>query len=259
MSSAFQHFRRWAFAFTSLAALASCGGSDDVVTTALPQTILFEAPAAQTFGASTLPPLVASSTAGLVVSFSSSTPTVCTVSGTALSLTGAGTCTITAEQPGNLEFAAAAPVVRSFAVAPAVQAITFVSPGKQKLGTPPAALVATSTSGLAVSFASTTPDVCTINGAVLSLVSAGNCTVTASQAGNTNYMPAVSVSHAFEVEALLRAQSIDYPSPGNQTLGSAPAPLTATSTSGLAVTFTSLTPSICTVSGSTLTLSLIHI
>ena len=44
---------------------------------------------------------------------------MCTVSGTALTLVAAGTCTITANQAGNTGYAAAAAVSRTFTVAAA--------------------------------------------------------------------------------------------------------------------------------------------
>ena len=60
--------------------------------------------------------LNATATSGLAVSFSSSTPTICTVSGSTVTLLAAGTCTITAEQAGGGAFGAAAPVTQSFSV-----------------------------------------------------------------------------------------------------------------------------------------------
>jgi hypothetical protein len=48
-------------------------------------------------------------------------------------------------------------------------------------------LVATATSGLEVLFSSTTPTVCTIRGSTITGLTAGNCSITASQAGNANY------------------------------------------------------------------------
>ena len=51
-----------------------------------------------------------------------------------------------------------------------------------------------------------------------------------------------------------KAQAITFPSPGNQTIGTAAPALVATSTSGLAVSLTSSTSTVCTVSGTTLTL-----
>jgi alpha-tubulin suppressor-like RCC1 family protein len=53
---------------------------------------------------------------GLVVSFSSTTPGLCTVSGNVVNLLATGSCTIVAEQAGNENFAAAPAVIRSFAV-----------------------------------------------------------------------------------------------------------------------------------------------
>ena len=147
---------------------------------------------------------------------------------------------------------------RSFTVSAApliAQTISFASPGNQTLGTAPAALVATATSGLAVSFASATSGVCTVSGTTLTLVAVGTCTITANQAGNATYAAATAVSISFAVAAApLTAQTISFASPGNQTLGTAPAALVATATSGLPVSFASATPGVCTVSGSTLVL-----
>ena len=42
-------------------------------------------------------------------------------------------------------------------------------------------------SGNAVVFGSTTPGVCTVAGSTVTMVSAGNCTLSANQAGNANY------------------------------------------------------------------------
>jgi mono/diheme cytochrome c family protein len=69
------------------------------------------------------------------------------------------------------------------------------------MGTAAPALSATSTSGLSVSFASSTTGVCTVSGTTLTLVSAGNCTIRANQAGNTGYAAAAQVSSTFTVAA----------------------------------------------------------
>jgi sugar lactone lactonase YvrE len=87
------------------------------------QTITFPLPQTQV-GGTTLT-LTATTTSGFPIMYSSSTPSVCTVSGsvaTFASVTSASTCTITASQPGdNLYFAAAFPVTVSFTVNPAGQ------------------------------------------------------------------------------------------------------------------------------------------
>ncbi|MBL6918171.1 MAG: autotransporter outer membrane beta-barrel domain-containing protein [Gammaproteobacteria bacterium] len=84
------------------------------------------------------------------------------------------------------------------------QVITFNDPGAQQLSSGTATLTASSDSGLTVSLASSTAGVCTVSGTTLSLVSAGTCTITASQAGNSpagDYFAATDVSRSFSVTA----------------------------------------------------------
>jgi hypothetical protein len=78
----------------------------------------------------------------------------------------------------------------------------------------------------------------------------GTCTIAANQAGDTTYAAADTVSQSFTV---LQSQTISFSSPGNQSVGG-PLTLAATSNSGLPVTYTSLTPTVCTVSGNTVNL-----
>jgi hypothetical protein len=84
------------------------------------------------------------------------------------------------------------------------QVITFNDPGAQQLSSGTATLTASSDSGLTVSLASSTAGVCTVLGTTLTLVSAGTCTITASQAGNSptgDYFAATDVSRSFSVTA----------------------------------------------------------
>ena len=171
------------------------------------QTITFTSLGNQTLGAA--PTLAATSSSGLVVTLASTTPSVCTVTNTALTLMAAGTCTLTATQSGNASFAAAAEITQTFTVAGAsvpvlaAQTITFTAPAGQTMGMATPALVATSTSGLTVTLASTTPAICTVNGTTLSLVAAGSCTVTASQPGNSTVAAAATASNSFLVAPAL--------------------------------------------------------
>jgi len=59
----------------------------------------------------------ASASSGLHVSFSSGTPSVCSVTGSTVTFAGPGTCTIDAGQAGDEEYGPAAQVQQSFAVA----------------------------------------------------------------------------------------------------------------------------------------------
>ena len=254
-----RRFGLTAGAFAASAFLAACGGGSagDPPHQPTAQTITFTSPGNQTQG--TAPPaLSGTASSSLALTYASTTTSVCTVSGTTLTLVAPGTCSITATQAGNTTFAAAVPVTVSFTVAAplAAQTITFPSPGAQVVGVAPPALGATASSGLAVSYASTTPAVCTASGTstTLTLVAAGTCSIVASQSGDSTHAAATSVTDSFQVTGGLSAQTITFPSPGNQTLGTAPPALGATASSGLAVSYASTTTSVCTVSGSTLSL-----
>jgi len=215
------------------------------------QMITFAALSNVTLG---VPPFTISATAssGLPVSFASTTPSVCTVSGSTVTIVGAGTCSITASQAGNATYAAATPVTQSFTVNPAAQTITFGALANQPYGTGPFTVSATASSGLVVSFASTTPAVCTVSGFTVTLVSVGTCTIQATQAGNTSYAAATPVNQSFQVTQT--AQTITFGTLANRVFGSAPFTVSATASSGLPVNFASTTISVCTVSGSTVTL-----
>jgi hypothetical protein len=216
------------------------------------QTITFGALSNQALG--TAPFLIsATASSSLAVSFASTTYGVCTASGSTVTLVTLGTCTIQATQAGNGTYAAATPVNQSFQVTPESQAISFGALSNQTLGTAPFTLSATASSGLAVSFASTTSAVCTVAGTTVTLAEAGTCTIQATQAGNATYAAATPVNQSFQVTA--ENQTITFGALSNQALGSAPFALSATASSGLAVSFASTTSAVCTVSGATVTLA----
>lgn len=77
--------------------------------------------------------------------------------------------------------------------------ITFAAPAGVVLGAPPVTLSATASSGLPVSFASTTPAICTVAGASATLLAAGTCSITASQAGTADFVAATPVTQSFAV------------------------------------------------------------
>jgi hypothetical protein len=80
------------------------------------------------------------------------------------------------------------------------QTISFPAIPAQKVGVS-LALSATATSGLPVSFASSTSSVCTVSGTTAAMIAPGTCTIIASQAGNSTYAAAPSVSQSFTVAA----------------------------------------------------------
>jgi YD repeat-containing protein len=79
-----------------------------------------------------------------------------------------------------------------------VQAITFAALPARVVGQI-VSVSAEASSGLPVSFSSSTQSVCTTNGNVVTLASIGTCTLAASQAGNATYKPAPNVAQTIQV------------------------------------------------------------
>ena len=182
--------------------------------------------------------LIATATSGLPVSFAVSTPSTCTTSGAnsaRLTLLGPGRCTVVANQAGDAAYSAARPVSRSFRVTKIKQRVHFAPMARATLAQSPLTLIATSTSGLPVSFTATTAAVCTTsgaNGATLSLVRLGSCTVVARQAGDATYDSANPVRRSIEVvrRAGSSATATASVSPASYTGGACPAVFTFSGT-----------------------------
>jgi hypothetical protein len=83
--------------------------------------------------------------------------------------------------------------------ATAPQSISFAAPTSKLTGAKTVNLNASASSALPVSYSSTTQSVCTVSGAVVSLLDEGNCTIVASQNGSSLWDPAVSVARTFKV------------------------------------------------------------
>src|SRR5262249_13935465 len=148
---------------------------------------------------------------------------------------------IDANQAGNANYNAAPQVQQSFAVAKGDQTITFTStaPAGAKVGGPTYNVTATASSGLSVTFTidSSATSGCSISGSTGSFIAGSRGAIDANQAGTANYSAAPQVQQSFTVAKA--DQTISFtsapPSPGKvgNTYG-----VTATATSGLAVTFT---------------------
>ena len=100
-------------------------------------------------------------------------------------------------------------------IIPATQMITFNTIAAQIVGAS-VPLVATASSGLPVSFSSLTTAVCTVSGTSATMVTAGTCSIQASQAGNTNYQAAASVTQSFSVTSSSGASFTITPEPQSE-------------------------------------------
>jgi hypothetical protein len=161
------------------------------------QTITFANPGNKVYGSNFT--VAASSSSGLSVGISSLTTAVCTISGTTVTPTGVGTCTLRAAQAGDNRFNAALNVENSFSITQVSQTISFTNPGTKTYGDAKFTLSATATSGLAPTFSSNTQSVCTVSENQVTIASAGTCTLTASQSGNSLYQAAPDVSLNFTI------------------------------------------------------------
>ncbi len=127
---------------------------------------------------------------------------ICSVtSGGVITLVGVGLCTIAADQAGNATYNPAPQQSQSFTITPGNQTITFGALAPKTLADSPVTVGATASSGLAVSFSSTTPLVCTVAGTSVTLLTTGTCTIAADQAGNANWNAAPQVLQSFTVSA----------------------------------------------------------
>lgn len=117
-------------------------------------------------------------------------------------------------------------------------------------------ITARASSGLPVTVSSTTPAVCEVitnsNGTfsaknVDGLTGDNNiCAITASQAGNESWAAARSVSATTKFRR--NSQMISFSLPSSRYFGGAPTVLSATTRSGLPITYTTSTPAICAIS-----------
>jgi hypothetical protein len=165
------------------------------------QSITFAALADKTFGDADFT-VAATATSGLPVTFSVVAPSVCTVSGSTVHLTGVGDCTIQADQAGNATYYAAPPVARSFSVLPGGTVVTVSCPASQvytSVAIEPCTATATG-SGLNQSV----PVTYTNN------VNVGTATASASYAGDATHA-AGSGSATFAISAAGTSVSITCP------------------------------------------------
>ena len=113
------------------------------------QTITFGALDGKTFGAGDFT-VTATASSGLPVTFIAVGQ--CTISGNSVHISGAGTCTVTAQQAGDAAYNAAQPVSQPFSIAKATPVITWATPADIVYGTALSATQLNATADVAGSF-----------------------------------------------------------------------------------------------------------
>lgn len=145
----------------------------------------------------------------VVSSSSALTPTIsvsgaCSYDGNTseVTFTSANGCTITASQSGNTDYLAATSITQVISVGERNQSISFAALTDKEFGDPAFLVSATSTEvDLTVDITSATSSVCTITSSgVVTLLTAGTCTLNADQAGLSGVVAAASrVTRSFTV------------------------------------------------------------
>gem|GEM_PF-2676853 len=171
------------------------------------QSITFNALSDKVYGDAPFTISAAGGSSGNPVFFTSSDNNIVTCTGTngeIITITGAGICTIYANQDGNNNFESALQANQSLTVNKASQTITFNTLPTKMFGDALFTLSATGgASGNPVTFTSSNNSVamCTgTNGSSCVITGVGSCTITASQAGNNNFENATDVIQTLTVK-----------------------------------------------------------
>jgi len=147
--------------------------------------------------------VTATSTSGLTVALTAAVGSKATINGSnqAVSTGVSGNVTINANQAGDDNYNAASQAVEVFVVNKDAQTITFAALAGKFSCDDTFELTATSTSALAPTFASSNEAVAIVSGTTVTIIGAGETTITASQAGNAYYGAASSVARVLTVTA----------------------------------------------------------
>ena len=226
------------------------------------QTITGLAPTdnSRTFGDAPYNLTATGGASGNPVTYAASPAGVVTIVGSQVTIVGAGTTTITASQAGNTNYNAATDVTQTLNVNQASQTITFAALSPKPDNAANFQLTATGgASGNPVTYTSSNTAVAIIvdnlgnpdpNGNWVDILSAGSTTITASQAGNTNYLSATPVQQILLVNSTSLIDQVisNFPATDTRTYGDANYQLTATGGgSGNPVTYASLDPSVAVI------------
>ena len=186
----------------------------------------------------------------------STTASVCSSDGKELKMIAEGTCSFTVSTAKTKDYAAKvsnqSATVTASRVKPTLN-IEKVS-NQTSVGLPKTIEIfrVYSPTGDWVLPQSTTPETCLPNGFFVRLISGGTCTLTFQTAETSTYLASDLYKSSFEITR--SSQTISFTPPATANLASRTVALSATASSGGAVTFSTTSTGICSIAGSTLNL-----
>ena len=236
--------------------IASQAGNDDYIEVTVTrtltvnkktQTITFEALPEKTYGDAPFN-LAETSSAGLPISYKSTDKSVATVIGNTVTIIGAGTTEIIASQEGNSTHYAATPVSQKLTVNKTPQVITFAPIGKLTYGNDEIITLTKKTDkGLTITYIVEDESVAKVDEHGLTALKPGTTTITATQNGDKNHLPAESVKQTITVDKGSQTIALDYiPS---RPYGASDFSLVEKTNRGLTITYKSDNEAVATVDG----------
>jgi len=210
-------------------------------------SLSFSSISTQTYGAAPFTVSASSASSGAVTYAVTSGPA--TISGSTVTITGAGTVVLSALQAATTNYASAT-AATSFIVSPATPTLSFTSISTQTYGVAPFTVSAASASSGAVTYAAISGPA-TIIGSTVTITGAGTVVLSASQTAMVNYAAATATT-SFIVNPA--TPTLSFSAISTQTYGASPFTVSASSASSGAVTY-AVTSGPATISGSTATIT----
>jgi hypothetical protein len=192
----------------------------------------------------------------LALAVSSSTPTVCSSDGKQLKFLSEGSCTFIVSTPKTADYLAKVSNQEVTVTAARIKPeLTVDKIANQTAKDLPKSIeifrVYSASEGYVLPL-STTPSVCFASGFFVRIVGGGTCTLTYQTKETATYLASDLYKVSFEV--VRDPQTITFTPPATANLASRTVALSATASSGGAVTYATISTGICSITGSTLNL-----
>ncbi|RIJ78525.1 hypothetical protein D1871_02445 [Nakamurella silvestris] len=176
---------------------------------------------------------------GEPVTFSTTSPEICTVSGSTVTFDHVGDCLINADQAGDDDYTAAPTIIQTVTVGQAPQAISFTTtePEAPVVGQTHTVAATGGPSGNEVTFSTPSAEVCTVNGATVTFTHPGDCVVNADQVGNDDYTAAPTTTQTLTIGKAPQTVEFSSTPPSDAKAGDTYEPVATGGTSGTPVVF----------------------
>ena len=223
----------------------------ETVTKASQATLSITAPSAATFGDVDAAFTTSGGSGTGAVTFSAGTSTACSiVAGKLHVVLGTGTCSVTATKAGDADYLSTTSALKTITISKASQAtLSITAPSAATFGDVDAAFTTSGGSGTgAVTFSAGTSTACSIVAGKLHVVSGtGTCSVTATKAGDADYLSTTSALKTITISKASQA-TLSITAPSAATFGDVDAAFTTSGGSGTgAVTFSAGTSTACSI------------